>query len=213
MSWDALPQEVAQRMAESGPKGSSQNPFPQRKPSLTGSREFVGGWREVPERGNTWVPHSQWSLVPIAYLAKAAPGAASPMPFVVSLCGGLFVPAAPPALNYPAQACGCAGAGAPEARVGERTARACAASASTSERPKGHAGSPGFSCGPPGPPSNICQVQDCARSRSEPCHPTELVCFSALRPEAARGLGVPHPELPETMTTCSQRLSRKNSLR
>ena len=79
MSWDTLPQEVAQRMAESGPKGSSQKPIPQQKPSLTGSRGFVRGWQEVPERGNTWVPHSEWSLVPIVYPAKAAPGAASPL--------------------------------------------------------------------------------------------------------------------------------------
>ncbi|CAI9178875.1 unnamed protein product [Rangifer tarandus platyrhynchus] len=151
-------------MAESGPKGSSQKPFPQRKPSLTGSPEFVSGWREVPESGNTWVPHSEWSLVSIAYRAKPAPGAASTL-----------------AVRR---------AGAPEARVGEGSARACAASASTSERPKGHARNPGFCCGPLGPPSNACQVQDCARSTCEPCQGTELVRFSALRPEAVRGLGV-----------------------
>ena len=110
--------------------------------------------------------------------------------FVVSLCGGLFVPAAPPAPKDPAQACGSAGAGAPEARVGEGSARACAARASTSERPEGHARNPGFCCGPLGPPSNACQVRDCARSTCKPCQRTELVRFSALRREAVRGLGV-----------------------
>lgn len=35
--------------------------------------------------------------------------------------------------------------------MGEGTARACAASASSSERPKGHARNPGFCCGPLGP--------------------------------------------------------------
>ena len=30
---------------------------------------------------------------------------------------------------------------------------------------------------------NVCKVQDCTRSRCEPCHRPELVCVLALRPK------------------------------
>ena len=46
MGWDMLSIQVAQRAAESGPKGSSRNPTSRRKPRLTGFRQFLESWKK-----------------------------------------------------------------------------------------------------------------------------------------------------------------------